>query len=152
MTAVYCEEFTVQCLSYLLMMGLPLQIRLTQLRSIDKRRSHRVQELLQVIRWQQKTPPEEQGLRKQMQQEGLSPYAWSNGPGYYYAVHCHSYQKVLYCVYGSICFILPDRLDTTGSPTAIDLNPGDCLILPPDVRHSAKVSTQGVTCLEASRY
>lgn len=110
-----------------------------------------MQDTLQVIRWQEKTPPAEQGLRKLMQQEGLSPYAWSNGSNYHYAVHSHSYQKVLYCVRGAIRFILPDRLDVTGAPTAVDLVPGDCLILPPGTRHSAEVSTQGVTCLEAAR-
>jgi len=35
---------------------------------------------MQIIRWQGATPPKEQELHQRMQQEGLSPYSWSNGP------------------------------------------------------------------------
>jgi quercetin dioxygenase-like cupin family protein len=107
---------------------------------------------MQVIRWQKETPPREQELRERMQQDGLSPYAWSNGPGESYAMHSHSYQKVLYCVRGSIRFVLSDQNDDAGTPRAIDLAPGDCMILPAGVCHSAYVGNRGVTCLEAPRY
>ena len=106
---------------------------------------------MQVVRWQEATVPQEQELHRRMQQEGLSPYTWSNGPGDTYAVHSHSYEKVLYCVRGSIRFALPDDLDGTGNMSFIDLAPGDCMILPPGVRHSALVGPRGVTCLEATR-
>src|SRR6266581_3692426 len=59
---------------------------------------------MQVVRWQESTAPQEQELRRRMQQQGLSPYSWSNGPSDTYAVHSHSYEKVLYCVRGSIRF------------------------------------------------
>ena len=103
---------------------------------------------MQIVRWSEKTLPQEQELRRRMQQEGLSPYSWSNAPGDTYAVHSHSYEKVLYCVSGSIRFVLPDQ------PMAdqnIDLAPGDCMILPPGMRHSAYVGPYGVICLEATR-
>ena len=87
-----------------------------------------------------------------MQQEGLSPYVWSNGPGDTYAVHSHSYEKVLYCVRGSIRFTLPDMSDTTDKAGAVDLAPGDCLILPAGIRHGALVGPQGVVCIEAARH
>lgn len=106
---------------------------------------------MQVIRWQEGEPPQEQELRKRMQREGLSPYAWSNGPGDTYPVHSHQYEKVLYCVQGSIRFVLPDNLGA-GNKGAIDLSPGDCMVLPAGTRHSAQVGSQGVTCLEAARY
>ena len=48
---------------------------------------------MKVIRWQETQPPQEQELRRRMQQEGLSPYAWSNGPGDRYAVHSHTYEQ-----------------------------------------------------------
>jgi quercetin dioxygenase-like cupin family protein len=121
------------------------------LRDIEKR-SALMQAALQVIRWQENTVPAEQELRKRMQQAGLSPYTWSNGPGDQYAVHSHSYQKVLYCVRGSIRFILPDQIDSTGNPGVLDLQPGDCMLLPAGVRHSAQVGKQGVTCLEAASH
>src|SRR5205085_2212357 len=107
---------------------------------------------MQVIHWQEATPPQEQTLRQRMQQQGLSPYAWSNGPGDYYSVHSHSYQKVLYCVKGSIRFILPDQRDQSGATKYLDLSPGDCMILPTGVRHSAQVGPEGVTCLEAAQH
>lgn len=107
---------------------------------------------MQVIRWQEKVPPQEQELRKRMQQEGLAPYTWSNAPGDYYAAHTHSYHKILYCVCGSIRFTLPDTLDEAGVASVVDLVAGDCMHLPAGVRHSAQVGPQGVTCLEAARY
>jgi len=103
---------------------------------------------MQIIRWLETTPPREQALRRHMQQDGLSPYSWSNAPGDSYAVHSHSYEKVLYCVCGSIRFVLPDY---PAAEQNIDLAPGDCLILPAGARHSAQVGPYGVTCLEATR-
>lgn len=103
---------------------------------------------MQVVRWQEATAPREQELRRRMQEQGLSPYSWSNGPGDTYAVHSHGYEKVLYCVRGFIRFVLPDQPEGFRN---IDLAPGDCMILSPGVRHSAYVGSQGVTCLEATR-
>ncbi len=114
------------------------------LRKEKKRKKH----VMQVIRWSETTAPGEQELCRRMRQAGLSPYSWSNAPGDTYAVHSHSYEKVLYCVRGSICFVLPDQA-TSGQ--RIDLAPGDCLILAPGIRHSAYVGPRGVTCLEATR-
>jgi len=107
---------------------------------------------VRIIRWQEAMPPQEHELRKRMQQEGLSPYTWSNAAGDYYAAHTHSYEKVLYCVRGSIRFIFPDRADNTGADGFVDLTPGDCMLLPSGIRHSAQVGPHGVTCLEAARY
>ena len=106
---------------------------------------------MQIVRWQGASLPQEQELRAQMQEQGLNPYAWSNGPGDQYAVHSHTYEKVLYCVHGSIRFVLPDHPEVEHMG-AIDLLPGDCMILPASVRHSAQVGSQGVTCLEAARH
>lgn len=103
---------------------------------------------MQVIRWQEAASPQEQELYTRMQQQGLSPYTWSNSPGDIYAVHSHSYEKVLYCARGSIRFVLPDRPEASRN---IDLAPGDCMILPAGTRHSALVGPHGVTCLEATR-
>src|SRR5437588_11569467 len=105
---------------------------------------------MHIIRWQDRIPPQENELCLRMQQEGLSPYTWSNGPRYFYAVHTHSYQKVLYCVHGSIRFLLHSHSTESGEDTSIDLSPGDCLILPAGIPHSAQVGPEGVTCLEAA--
>lgn len=106
---------------------------------------------MHVIHWKDRILPQENELRLRMQQEGLSPYTWSNGPRYSYAVHTHNYQKVLYCVHGSIRFLLHGQSTESGRDTSIDLSPGDCLILPAGIPHSAHVGPQGVTCLEAAR-
>jgi mannose-6-phosphate isomerase-like protein (cupin superfamily) len=106
---------------------------------------------MQIIRWQDKTPPTEQQLRERIQREGLSPYTWSNGANYRYAAHTHSYEKVLYCVQGSIRFVLPEQVNADGDVDFVDLNPGDCMILPPHIVHGAVVGPHGVTCLEATR-
>ena len=103
---------------------------------------------MQVIRWPGTGSPQEQELRSRMQRDGLTPYSWSNGPGDTYAVHSHTYEKVLYCVRGTIRFVLPDQPESSRN---IDLAPGDCMILPARTRHSAYVGPQGVTCLEATR-
>ncbi|MGI9061025.1 MAG: AraC family ligand binding domain-containing protein [Ktedonobacteraceae bacterium] len=103
---------------------------------------------MRIIRWQEPEAPREQTVWHLMQTEGLRPYSWSNGPGVTYALHSHSYEKVLYCVKGSIRFMLHD---TTDKETNVELAPGDCMILAPDERHSALVGAQGVTCMEAAR-
>jgi quercetin dioxygenase-like cupin family protein len=101
---------------------------------------------MKITRWQAEKQPDEQTLREQMLAEGLSPHSWSNGPGDEYAVHSHSYTKILYCVRGSIRFTLPDQ---RGS---VDLGPGDRMVLPAGTRHGAVVGPAGVTCIEAPRY
>ncbi|GCE26625.1 hypothetical protein KDA_21090 [Dictyobacter alpinus] len=106
---------------------------------------------MQIIRWHGQAPPQERELCRKMQSQGLQPYSWSNAPGDTYSPHTHSYEKVLYCVRGSIRFILPDQLDEAGLALYVDLEPGDCMLLPAGVRHSAQVSSMGVTCLEAAR-
>lgn len=109
---------------------------------------------MQIIRWNEPLPPQEQELRTRMQREDLSPYAWSNGPDDYYAPHTHSYEKVLYCVRGSIRFIIHTQHAPGESEVEdfVDLKPGDRMVLPPNIRHSAQVGPHGVTCLEGARY
>lgn len=101
---------------------------------------------MEITRWQPANQPGAAELRERMLAEGLTPQSWSNGPGDEYAVHSHSYTKVLYCVRGSICFTLPDEQED------VDLGPGDRMMLPAGTRHGAVVGPAGVTCIEAPRY
>jgi mannose-6-phosphate isomerase-like protein (cupin superfamily) len=78
-----------------------------------------------------------------MRAEGLDPGAWENSPGYAYADHRHPYDKVLYCVRGSI------RFDLTEEGRSVELAPGDRLDVPAGMAHSAVVGVSGVICLEA---
>jgi len=75
--------------------------------------------------------------------EGLRPIRWSNAPGDTYATHEHGYDKVLYCLRGSIAF----RLDGG----AVELGPGDRLDIDAGKPHAAVVGEDGVECIEAAR-
>ena len=77
-----------------------------------------------------------------MAAEGLAAHLWSNGAGFRYGEHTHSYNKVLYCVAGSITFHTPDGKH--------HLLPGDRLDLAAGTRHAATVGPSGVTCIEAA--
>jgi quercetin dioxygenase-like cupin family protein len=72
-------------------------------------------------------------------------YSWSNGPNDRYAAHTHSYEKVLYCVDGSITFVL----ETEGR--RLELRPGERMTLPAGTVHSAVVGPTGCTCIEGHR-
>lgn len=82
-------------------------------------------------------------VAQRLQDQGLEPGAWGNGPGERYAAHDHSYDKVIAVARGSIRFGLPDRDD------AIELMAGDRLDLPAGTSHDALVGPAGVSCVEA---
>jgi len=78
--------------------------------------------------------------------EATGCYSWSNGPGDRYAPHSHTYEKVLYCVEGSITFVL----ETQGGKR-IELKTGDRMVLTAGTIHSAVVGPGGCTCIEGKR-
>ncbi|MGI8998768.1 MAG: cupin domain-containing protein [Candidatus Limnocylindria bacterium] len=82
-------------------------------------------------------------LASRLADEGLSASEWSNGPGYTYAAHRHTYDKVLVARAGSITFHL------TELGRDVELRGGERLQLPADTLHGATVGGQGVICLEA---
>jgi quercetin dioxygenase-like cupin family protein len=96
-----------------------------------------------VESWAGDSPPSEAELHRLLNEQGLSGYRWSNGPGDTYGRHSHQFHKIIYVVQGSITFILPD------SSERVTLNAGDRLDLPREVAHEAEVGPQGVICLEA---
>ena len=77
--------------------------------------------------------------------EATGCYSWSNGSGDTYAPHSHGYEKVLYCVDGSITFLL----ESTGE--RLELSAGDRMVLPAGTVHGAQVGPQGCTCIEGRR-
>jgi uncharacterized protein YjlB len=89
--------------------------------------------------------PTQSTLWQLMADEGLSPYAWSNGPHDVYSAHSHSYNKVIYVAQGSITFGLPEL------GGKLTLKAGDRLDLPAGIVHDAVVGAQGVVCLEAHK-
>ena len=84
-------------------------------------------------------------LMSRLQKEATGCYSWSNGPGDTYAPHSHGYEKVLYCVKGSITFVLEE----TGRRLA--LKAGDRMVLPAGTVHAAQVGLHGCTCIEGRR-
>jgi quercetin dioxygenase-like cupin family protein len=85
-------------------------------------------------------------LMARLRGEATGCYSWSNGPGDRYAPHSHSYEKVLYCIDGSITFVLE-----TQSANRIELKAGDRMVLPAGTIHSAVVGPAGCTCIEGKR-
>ena len=79
-------------------------------------------------------------LMARLRAEAEGCHAWSNGPGDRYAEHTHSYEKVLYCVEGSITFMLAGR--------ELRLEPGDRMVLPAGTVHGAVVGPNGCSCIE----
>ena len=96
-----------------------------------------------VSPWPDSELPIRSVLWQLMVDEGLDPYAWSNGPFDIYSAHTHSYNKVIYVVQGSITFGLPQLAQQ------ITLKAGDRLDLPAGTVHDAHVGPEGVECLEA---
>jgi len=85
-------------------------------------------------------------LMTRLRGEATGCYSWSNGPGDRYPAHSHSYEKVLYCVDGSIAFILEAE-----ERKRIELHAGDRMVLPAGTVHSAVVGLAGCTCIEGKR-
>ena len=79
-------------------------------------------------------------LMARLRQEADGCHGWSNGPGDRYAEHSHPYEKILYCVAGSITFTLGDR--------ELGLGPGDRMVLPAGTAHGAVVGPNGCSCIE----
>lgn len=76
---------------------------------------------------------------------GVTPSAWSNGPGDRYAVHDHSTTKLLVCAAGSITFLVgQDRIPA-------ELRAGQGFELPAGTPHAAVVGPDGCTCVEGHR-
>jgi quercetin dioxygenase-like cupin family protein len=84
-------------------------------------------------------------LMTRLRGEATGCYSWSNGPGDRYGAHSHSYEKVLYCVDGSITFVLESE------GRQLELKPGNRMVLPARTVHSAVVGPAGCTCIEGQR-
>jgi quercetin dioxygenase-like cupin family protein len=91
------------------------------------------------------TPDKLDELMARLRTEASGCYSWSNGPGDRYAAHNHSFEKVLYCVDGSITFVLENE------GRRVELEPGDRMVLPAGTMHSAVVGGSGCTCIEGHR-
>ncbi len=82
---------------------------------------------------------------EKLQSEATGCYSWSNGPHDRYAPHSHPYEKVLYCVEGSVTFRLEQE------HREVELEAGDRMVLARGTIHSAVVGPRGCTCIEGRR-
>ena len=98
---------------------------------------------VKVIPWAAPEAPTKASIRKLLEAEGLSYYAWGNDPLDTYSAHTHPFDKIIYVVSGSITFGLP------ADGRQLTLKPGDRLELPAGTSHNAVVSVEGVECFEA---
>ncbi|HET6820507.1 MAG TPA: cupin domain-containing protein [Candidatus Limnocylindria bacterium] len=97
------------------------------------------------LAWRGPDRPGTSTVAARLREEGVEPYAWSNGPNDRYEVHEHAYTKLLMCAAGSITFLVgPDA-------RPVELQPGDGFILPAGTPHAAVVGASGCTCLEGHR-
>jgi uncharacterized protein YjlB len=95
--------------------------------------------------WDRDEVPDAASVARRLRDAGAEPHAWSNGPDDRYGVHSHEYTKLLVCAAGSITFLVG------ADAVAVELQPGDGFILPPDTPHAAIVGPKGCTCLEGYR-
>jgi quercetin dioxygenase-like cupin family protein len=84
-------------------------------------------------------------LMARLRAEARDAYAWSNDADYRYGAHSHAYTKILYCVAGSIDFVVEPE------GRVIALRAGDRMELPARTTHSARVGPDGVTCIEGKK-
>jgi len=72
----------------------------------------------------------------------IEPTRWTNAPNTVHAAHAHDYRKMLFCIAGGITFSFPEL------NREYTLSPGDRLIVPIGLKHSALVGSEGVSCIE----
>lgn len=91
-------------------------------------------------------------LLERLRREARDVYEWSNGPGDRYGWHSHTYTKILYCLDGSIEFIVaPADVHEGAATERIRLMAGDRMELPARTSHSAVVGDRGVICAEGKK-
>jgi quercetin dioxygenase-like cupin family protein len=99
-------------------------------------------ETLRIVRWASAEPPSHTAIKRLLEAEGLSFYAWWNDPLEIHEAHSHPFNKVIYVAEGSITFSIPKQ------GLSFTLKAGDRLDLPAGTIHDAVVSVEGVTCFE----
>ena len=99
---------------------------------------------IQITRWRGGQHPTLEKITRQMRDEGLRPYVWSNTPNFRYPVRSHGYHKTLYCIQGTLELMFPD------SKQRITLKSGDRIDLPRGVRYGTIVGPAGTQCIEGS--
>lgn len=99
---------------------------------------------VRIARWRGGQHPTLDNITRRMRDEGLRPYVWTNTANFRYPARSHGYDKVLYCVQGSVEIVFPQ------AKQRVTLRPGDRLDLPHGVRYSTIIGPSGAQCVEGS--
>lgn len=102
------------------------------------------QKTFRVVRWRGGQHPTFELMKRNLEQNGLRAFKWSQHANYRYGVRSHGFAKSLYCVSGSLEVILPDQRER------VKLRTGDRIDIARGVRHSVTVGNNGATCLEGT--
>lgn len=94
---------------------------------------------LERIEWQEDGRPEEQSLRKRLEEEGYSIFCWEDRPGADYQPHSHDHDESLWMIDGEMTFGAAGR--------RFRLAPGDRLMLPKGTVHTAVAGPEGAKYL-----
>lgn len=98
---------------------------------------------LALLPWAEAAPPAESDLTARLAGEGFEVFAWSDPAGRTYEPHAHGHDESIFGVRGEIVFTVDGR--------AYPLRPGDRLMLPRGMTHSARVGAAGATYLIGQR-
>jgi len=98
-----------------------------------------------ITRWRGGQHPTLEKITRQLEQEGLRPYAWTGAPNCRKAACSHGSDKTLYCVHGSL------EIEFPGSNTRVTLTSGDRIDVRGGVRYSIVVGPAGAQAIEAAR-
>src|SRR5262245_30811929 len=98
---------------------------------------------LEVIPWPASDAPAEATLRDRLAREGYDAFAWTDAPGAHYNAHSHDHDESIWLVSGAIVFGAEGR--------EYPLGPGDRLMLPAGMVHTAHAGPDGATYLIGER-
>jgi quercetin dioxygenase-like cupin family protein len=98
---------------------------------------------LERIAWNGGPVPREEELRRRLEDEGFSVWAWTDPPGADYVAHSHDHDESLWVVSGAITFGVDGA--------RYRLEAGDRLMLPRGTVHTAEAGSSGATYLIGER-
>jgi uncharacterized cupin superfamily protein len=98
---------------------------------------------LAKIPWEGAEPPIRSQLEESLIEDGFDPFAWVDEPGKRYELHSHEHDESIWIIRGSMEFKCADQ--------AIELGPGDRLMLPRGSLHEAIAGPEGCEYLVGQR-
>lgn len=98
---------------------------------------------LERIAWSGSGAPTEAALRRRLESEGFSVFAWGDAADATYSAHAHDHDESIWVVAGEMTFV--------AGGGELRLGPGDRLMLPGGTVHTARAGPEGATYLIGER-